>query len=306
MLNRDDKTIARVFFKLLIHKSDGQAFEDLFTSIMDYAEPDFRQIKPWGTIGDRKNDGYIKSKGIFFQVFAPEDIRVKYTEAVSKLNNDFLGLLSHWSPVNEFYFVVNDKYNGVSADLEIVMNQIITENKLVNGGVIAAKDLENKLFSLADDQIQTIIGNIPDPSRIQLDYTVLNEVINYIMHLSLDEALPPDIKLPDWDQKIQFNQLSKATALRLNNGYLQVNSLQKYLNNNGNFLADTLRDKMNEIYISEKKTFSADELFWSIVKKASPRNEVSFQSAVIVIMAKYFEACDIFERPEEVSSDSPN
>jgi hypothetical protein len=306
MLNTYDKTIARVLFKLLIYKSDGQAFEDIFTSIMDYAEPDFRQIKPWGNIGDRKNDGYIKSKGIFFQVFAPEEIRVKYTEAVSKLNNDFLGLLSQWSPVNEFYFVVNDKYNGVSADAEITINQLITKYKLLNGGIIAAKDLENKLFSLADDQIQTITGNIPDPSRIQLDFNVLNEVIDYILHLSLTQPLPPDIKMPDWDQKILFNQLSKATALRLNNGFLQVNSLQKYLDNNGNFLADTLRDKMNEIYISEKEISSGDELFWSIVKKASPRNEVSFQSAVIVIMAKYFEACDIFERPEEASSDSSN
>jgi hypothetical protein len=32
---------------------------------------------------------------------------------------------------------------------------------------------------------------------------------------------------------------------------------------------------------------------------ASPRDEQLYQSAVIVIMAKYFEACDIFERPPE-------
>jgi len=299
MLTSDEKTIARNLFKLLIHEADGVVFERLFTSIMDYAEPDFRQIKPWGNIGDRKNDGYIKSKGIFYQVFAPEDIRLKYPETVSKLKNDFTGLLSQWSPVNEFYFVMNDKYKGVNADVEMKMNQIVIANNLVNGGVIAAKDLENKLFSLTDDQIQTIIGHIPDPARVKLNYSVLNEVIKYIMQLSLDVPLPPEIKMPDWDQKIQFNHLSKATATCLNNGYLQVNSLQKYLDDNSNFLADTLRDKMNEIYVSEKKTFSGDELFWAIVRKASPINEVTYQSAVIVIMAKYFEACDIFERPNE-------
>jgi hypothetical protein len=31
---------------------------------MGYTETDFQQIKPWGRIGDRKNDGYIQSKGI--------------------------------------------------------------------------------------------------------------------------------------------------------------------------------------------------------------------------------------------------
>lgn len=299
MLTREEKTIAHILFKLRIHESDGINFERLFTSIMDYAEPGFKQIKPWGNIGDRKNDGHIESKGIFYQAFAPEDIRIKYPEAVTKLKKDFIGLLSQWSQVNEFYFVINDKYNGVNADVEIMMNQIITKNNLVKGGIILAKDLENKLFSLTDDQIQTIVGCIPDPAKIQLDYSVLNEVIKYIMQLSLDSPSPPDIKMPNWEQKIQFNQLSKATATRLDNGYLQINSLQKYLDDNSNFLADALRDKMNEIYRAEKKTFSGDELFWAIVKKTSPMNEVVYQSAVIVIMAKYFEACDIFERPEE-------
>jgi hypothetical protein len=38
---------------------------------------------------DRKNDGYIKSKGIFFQVFSPEEITKSYHNVVKKLNTDF-------------------------------------------------------------------------------------------------------------------------------------------------------------------------------------------------------------------------
>jgi len=306
MLTRDEKSIAHIFFKLKIHEADGTAFERLFTDIMNYAEPDFQQIKPWGNVGDRKNDGYIKSKGIYYQVFAPEDIRLKYPDTVKKMNDDFSVLISQWSPVNEFYFLVNDKYKGVSPDAEIAMGQLIKSNKLVNGGILTAKYLENKLFSLADEHIVTIVGHIPDPAKVQLDYTVLNEVIQFIMQLSSADVLPPDIEIPNWEKKIQFNQLSKATEIRLNNGYLQVASLNQYLDNNSNFLADELRDKMNEIYHWEKKTYSSDELFWTIVRKASPRSEIVFLSAVIVIMAKYFEACDIFERPEEVQDDSAN
>ena len=136
MLSREEKYILRILFQNKIHKADGQAFEDIFTSIMNYCEPNFRSIKPWGRIGDRKNDGYI-----------------------------------------------------------------------------------------------------------------------------------------------------------------QVHSLEHYLANNSNFLADELRDKLNDIYIDEKANFSGDELFWNIVDKASPRNEQIYQTAVIVIMSKYFESCDIFEEP---------
>jgi len=306
ILTSEEKSIARTIFRLKIHESDGSAFERLFTDIMDYAEPDFKQIKPWGNIGDRKNDGYIRSKGIFYQVFAPEDIRFKCPDAVAKLKDDFSKLIAQWSPVNEFYFMINDKYKGVPPNAEVTMSQLIKDNNLANGGILTAKHLENTLFSLADDQILAIIKYIPDPSKTQLDFSVLNEVIQFIMKLPLNNAVPPDLEMPDWEKKIQFNRLSAATAIYLNNGYLQVIHLNQYLDSNSGFLADELRDRMNEIYNFERKTYSSDELFWTIVKRASPRDEFAFQSAVIVIMAKYFEACDIFERPEEVQDDSAN
>jgi hypothetical protein len=49
--------------------------------------------------------------------------------------------------------------------------------------------------------------------------------------------------------------------------------------------------------LTKKQHFIGDELFLRIVSIASPKEEQTYQSAVIVIMAKYFEACDIFEPP---------
>ncbi len=62
-MTTDEKYILRTLFQNKIYKADGQAFEDIFTEIMNYAESDFQPIKPWGNVGDRKNDGYIKSSG---------------------------------------------------------------------------------------------------------------------------------------------------------------------------------------------------------------------------------------------------
>lgn len=75
MLTKEEKYILRILFKNKIFEANGQAFEDIFTSIMNYKEPGFVSIKPWGNIGDRKNDGYIPDRSIFFQVFAPEEIK---------------------------------------------------------------------------------------------------------------------------------------------------------------------------------------------------------------------------------------
>jgi len=298
-LNSQEKTLARYLFQLKLHKADGQKFEDLFISIMNYAEPSFQSIKAWGTIGDRKNDGYIKNTETYFQVFAPEDIRKSYPKAVKKLEEDFEGLKKQWPNVLNFYFVLNDYYKGVNADCEKAIIRIKKIHNLNETGIKTAKDLENLLFTLSDDQIFTIAGNLPDPARLKtLNYSILNEIISYIMGLPLDKSHSDNIYLPDWNDKIKFNQLSDLSECYLNNGYIQVGLLEKYLKNNSNFLADVLKEKMRQIYIAEKqKNKKSDELFWAVVDHASPKSESQYQSSVIVVMAKYFETCDIFEEP---------
>ncbi len=298
MLSREDKFMARSMFKSKILQADGQAFEDLFTNIMNYRDSDFLSIKPWGNIGDRKCDGTIEGRGIYYQVYAPEDISKSYPMVISKLQTDFLGLKDWWSDVKEFYFVVNDKYKGVNPDSLKAIKSIKEDHGLDRTGFIIAKDLENYLFELDDNQIESVIGLIPDPSRIKvLDFNVLNEVIGHIMGLPLSRPNVAKVVLPDWKEKIEFNHLSDGVIRFLNNGMILVNSLEEYLRNNSECLADDLRNRMNEIYIHNKDSYIGDDLFWAIVIEASPNDQFAYQSSVIVIMAKYFEACDIFEEP---------
>lgn len=85
----------------------------------------------------------------------------------------------------------------------------------------------------------------------------------------------------------------------MNSAYLHIDSLEEYLALNGDFIADDLRDKLNDIYIESKQIAKGQELFWNIVDRVSPRNEKVFQETAMVIMAKYFETCDIFEEPSK-------
>lgn len=298
LMNAQERSIARLQFQNKIFKANGQAFEAIFTQTMYYAHPGFQAIKPWGNIGDRKNDGYIKSEGTYFQVYAPEEITKSYVELVKKINRDFSGLIEQWSPVDNFYFVVNDKYNGVNADCEQIIQGLKETHNLRDAKILTAKDLENTIFSLEDDQIFSIIGYLPDPSNLKnVDFSILNEVISYIMELPIDNNKEYRITLPDLDEKIQFNGLSDVTAEYLYNGLLKVVYLEGFLSNNSNFVADSLRDKLSEIYHQEKERYVADELFWNIVNRLSPKVQQVYQTTVIIIMSKYFETCDIFEEP---------
>ncbi|QZE15668.1 hypothetical protein K4L44_07500 [Halosquirtibacter laminarini] len=296
----EQKTLARKLFRLKIHESDGNAFEDLFTQIMNYAEPDFQQIKPWGNIGDRKNDGYIRSKGVFFQVYAPIDIIKSYPDTVKKLIVDFNGLLSHkqWKPIREFYFVVNDKYKGVNPDATATLDDLIFKNKLLKGKIITPKDLERILFSLNDDEIFDIVGILPNLENINIDFSVITEVISHIKKLPFT-SLPEKLTLPDWNEKINFNNLNDNTRLILNNASMNLGDLNEYLSEDP-FLGEELQIRMVEIYQTLKIEYQGDDLFWNIVKKCCPRLENQFISSISVIMAKYFECCDIFEEPIKI------
>ena len=308
-MNVQERSIARILFQNKIYKADGQAFEDIFTQLMNYTHKDFQAIKAWGNIGDRKNDGYIKSEGTFFQVYAPEDVTKSYVDFIKKLEKDFLGLIKQWNPVNKYYFVVNDKYKGVNADVEQIIQELKITYSLDDARILTAKDIENKVFLLDDDQIFSIVGNLPDPNNIKnLDFSVLNDVISYIMSLPIDSNLEYKITLPDLKEKIQFNGLSETTASYLYDALIKVEYLEKYLSNNSDFIADSLRNKLSEIYIEKRDIYKNDELFWNIVNSLSPKMQQIYQTTVIIIMAKYFETCDIFEVPirEEDKNDSTN
>jgi hypothetical protein len=48
-----------------------------------------------------------------FQVYGSEDIGKSISYAKEKLKDDFFGLLQAWKPINEFYFIINDKFKGI-------------------------------------------------------------------------------------------------------------------------------------------------------------------------------------------------
>src|SRR5690606_5918662 len=153
-----------------------------------------------------------------------------------------------------------------------------------------------------------ITGFLPDTNSItNLDYSVLTEVIGFIMNLPIGNV-SGNLEFPDWEEKIKFNKLSPQTQLFLNIGSQKLGSLNNFLSNES-FLADELQEKLTGLYLNSKmkdwgnedQEYFGDLIFWDMVKLCAPRNEAHFESAIITIVAKYFESCDVFEKnPDKV------
>ena len=160
-------------FKLKIYQSNGNQYEELFNDVMKIAVNGFQSVKPHGNIGDRGNDGWVKATGVYYQVYAPEELFKNNGEAIKKVKEDFKKLKDYWesiSPIRSFYFVLNDKFNGVSPHIHKVLQDLKEENNLENTGVFSVTELERYLFRLPQDSICSLLGvSLPQTDQLYED-----------------------------------------------------------------------------------------------------------------------------------------
>lgn len=183
-------------FKLKVHESDGSEFENLFSKVMSYHSPGFDKVKPYGNTGDRGNDGWVYDKGIYYQVYAPENLNLPSNKKTSteKMEEDFDKLYTHWnniSPICEFYFVVNDRYRGIPLHLYSKMKEIKDKYNLNKANVIGATTIERYFSQLSDEQKNYICGQSTTSS-----FLTEKELIRQIktgLHLSLWDGISENL-----------------------------------------------------------------------------------------------------------------
>jgi len=321
-MNSNEKAIARLLFKNLAAKINGMAFQNVFTQIMSYAYSDFSPVKPQGSEGDWKNDGHEPLTGKYYQVYSPEQF--DEAGAIKKMKEDFAGLSAKWGDskvypigIKEFLFVINDGYRvtpGVYPTTYATLAELKTQYSLNVCKPFLTKDLEDKLLSLTDDQVMAVIGFLPNPADIKvLRVDLVSEVVGHIINNPIIRSLNQALASPEFEEKIIFNNL-KYTGQWLRDADYRRSVVDLYFDQNSSFGRQDVRDKLKAIYEDSKsKGFSdapggpsdADQQFFYILNEISPKPSNLFdpravkdiQDAALVVMAYFFEACDIFEEP---------
>lgn len=313
-------------YRMMLHarlsKLAGMAFQNFFSEVMRYANPDFQPVKPQGNIGDWKNDGHDPKVGCYYQVYSPEQVFDEST-AVKKLKDDFAGLVAYWGDkavypngVKEFWFVLNDHYRvtpGGYPTTIVALEALKQEHGLSECGLFLAKDLEDVLLSLPEDQINAIIGFAPNPADLKvLKLNLVHEVVTHIVENTMPRSLNESLVDPDFDSKISFNGLL-VTGTWLREANYRCGTLEDYFRANSNFTRQEVRNRLKGIYEdSAARRFAdsdgdatiADKRFVYILNEVTPippnqdkRFLKELQDAALVILAYFFESCDIFEEP---------
>lgn len=176
-----DKHYLNLQFSDKIYNKSGFEFQNFFETILEkYYSSEFQKIKPHGKEGDGGNDGYIKSKGIYFQVYSPFEPYIKENEACKKIRDDFEKLKkSGWeniSKIREYYFVYNDKFSGSIQKIEMEIKKLEDENSNIKFGLFLAKDLKELFFKL-DEYHQLDLGfNIDSREAIKIGLNNLKSI----------------------------------------------------------------------------------------------------------------------------------
>lgn len=310
VLTNEDKYVARILFKNKVLEYKGQTFEDFFVSVMTKAEPGFQAVKSYGNIGDRKNDGFIRTTGTYYQVYAPDDISKEKTigDAVKKLENDFKGLYQNWNDtckIKKYYFVVNDRYEGLPAPIiqkacELNSDPLYSDIEILT---FTAKELQKVFETLDEMDMHEVVGFIPNVSIGMIEYDALNEVVKYLLDAELPEHTDDKLVVPDFAEKIIFNSLSKEIEVKLTTGSYQEGLLNKYFNENPG-IKEVLQKKFNALYlqaceiIANSQENASDCRCYYILENSAPKRTIPIFTCIWVLMAYYFSTCDIFEEPK--------
>ena len=158
---------------------------------------------------------------------------------------------------------------------------------------------EDIFMKLSKNAIQDIIGILPTPPFEIVSYSVVDDVLQYLLGEQKPYKLEEELTNIEFEEKIKFNRLGGYVEKLLISASYQHGTLERFFNRNNAYIKDKISHKFKEIYNKGKQQSDFandnDALFFYILKKASPQENKQVEDAVLVLMSYFFEACDIYE-----------
>jgi hypothetical protein len=289
-----ERAFRELQFEIAFLKTKGSEFQDWFATIMEKRYPeDFIRVRPWGREGDRKNDGYVRSKRWLFQVYAPNEISA--TATLAKIDEDYNGALPYWEDHFDTWIFMHNSKDGLGPD---VVARLL---ELDEAGPPAVRswgfeELRRVVFELAPEELASLFG--PVPGRRDMVNLVLDSLSPVLDQVAAMEPNPePDLRPPPAD-KIDRNMLSEHVAVLLKAGMSRVDLVRKSFR-----LQPEKRDEVAESFRRRYEKVrgdgsSPDEIFADLQRHAAGDGVLSpsRQGAVLAVLAFLFEECDIFEQ----------
>jgi hypothetical protein len=310
---RNENFWYRTLFKLKLYEVYGDGFQRLFNDIANYRYSDFQAVAPYGNQGDGGNDGWIPSEKRYFQVYGKKaDSKTDLNYILGKATGDFTKIQVTWGKVDFYHFVYNDRFEAAPAPVIKAVSDLKTAYNLTESTVWDSRKLERLFMELNDDQKQSILGSVPIDIPDFIDSKVVSELLQHLADNISPSMLLLNQTAPDFNEKIQFNGLTEPVSIFLKNYSYQTQDVDDFLMKRDIGLKQSIATEMQEMYEESKKIIPDSiedaniRYVWMVEKlipenaKKHPHTLKAYREAAQVILAKYFEICDIYEHPSTI------
>lgn len=284
-------------FRRRCREADGTAFQNLFSDLMELRYPqDFVRIRTWGSMGDQKNDGFLRSERKIFACYAPNEVDAATT--LAKMDSDFAGAIEHWlADIDEWVFVHNSLKGLGPWALRKLLELDAVEAK-VSTQTWGHPELHDVVFSLSREDLEALLGRVPSTKTLldvqMADLVPLLDQMTRMPALSLDDLDPPPA------DKVEINLLSSDIEDAIRRGKAKSHLVGRYFSGQSNAEA---RDQIaaafrNRYEVLKADGLSPDEIYHQLTiavggdRMPSP----SQMASILAVMTYFFEECDIFER----------
>lgn len=160
-----------------VFKLTGNQFQTFFENIFTRKYEDFERIRTYGNRGDGGNDGYNRAGGIYYQVYSPLNPETKDAEAAQKMRVDFEKLYEKWNhltPIQEFNFLFNDNYTGISIVLAEMLSALEKDYPGISFKIITSEKLQRIFMSLDEASLLALNFNIDTRQALELATSILD------------------------------------------------------------------------------------------------------------------------------------
>lgn len=293
-------------FRIVFLESRGDGFQRLFEKLMSKVHPnDFVACRPWGNVGDRKNDGYLPSTRTLYQSYAPNELTA--ADAIRKITEDFNGAREHWKEYFDEWTFVHNAFDGrLGPHIIEVLAQLAKDNPQIRIGHCGYEEMLAKFRQLSLEDLESWFGpSLTMEANVNLGFSDLAAVLT---HISITPT-PATSEVKDVSRgKIEANLLSQAVADFLKIGMQKSPLVAQFFFNWRN---PTYGEQIAHAFKSEYERLRdsvpclhPDEIFGRLETWAGGTVNTTpmHKAAVLAVMAYLFDKCEIFEDAQAMGS----
>jgi hypothetical protein len=296
----EQRAFAKLTFLNKLSDLAENAFEDFFHNLMAARHSDYVDIRTHGNIGDQGGDGLSLHHGKLYAVYAPQvydvaKIKTKFAsdlkKAKAKRDGEF----------DTFVFVHND-YRGAHPEMASMLALAARDNAPLLFDHMGRRRLWQEIMKLRLEQIEDLLGS---PILVQeRTYGVgLEDLAELLKHLrTMRATADPLMEMREVSGlKLDYNGLNGESREDLIKAMKYTHLVDEYFAGLMNpYEVDEIAAGFSTYYRQVREVLAdPEDILWQLEMYVlgNARQHPQMHRAAGVVLAYFFERCDIFDRP---------